>query len=359
MSIWSPRLLTSVAAVSALLLTSAAPAAYAAPRYSATAIGLSPGPLHNADAYALNDVGQVTGYGNNGSTNVGFVWQHGQLTTLGLLPGALTSAGAGINNAGVIAGASGRDAVVWQNDGQMQTLPRIAGASYAHAEAINDNGQVAGASDAHAVMWQDGQLFVLPSLSSESSSIALGINASGSIAGISYSGGYRPRALVWQDGQMQHLSSGPYSYAGALDISDNNTVAGYVDKGGNIDQAARWDDGQLTLLDDLPGTFGARAYGVNIGGLVVGASYMSGSSMATLWEGTQALPLQSLLIDASGWDLWRAVDINAAGQIIGSGTFNGEAVSFLLTPVPEASTTACMLMGLLALAATARRKARR
>lgn len=359
MSIWSPRPLTAVCAVSALLMTSAAPAAYAAPRYSATAIGLFPGPLHHADAYALNDVGQVTGYGNNGSTNVGFVWQRGQLTTLGLLPGALTGDGAGINNAGVIAGSSGSDAVVWQNDGQMQVLPRIAGASYALAEAINDNGQVAGASGAHAVTWQDGQVVVLPSFSSESSSVAVGINANGSMVGVSYSEGYRPRALIWQDGQMQHLSSGPYSYAGAIDISDNNTVAGYVDKGGNIDQAARWDDGQLTLLDDPAGAYSTRAFGVGVDGLVVGTSFISGSSMATLWEGTQALSLQSLLIDANGWNLSQALDINASGQIIGWGTFNGAPVSFLLTPVPEASTTACMLMGLFAFAATARRKARR
>lgn len=360
MSKTSSSWITAASLVTALALGASA-TAHAAPQYTATAIGLYPSELYFPNAYAVNDSGTVTGYGFNGSNNVGFSWQNGQLTTYGLLPGAWSSGGYDINAAGVTVGNSGDQAIVWRN-GQMQTLPSLGSATsattYASASAINDSGLIAGVSGGHAVIWRDGKVIALPSLGNESSSTSSGINANGTVVGVSYTETYDPRPLMWQNGAVQQLTSGPYNYGGATDINNGETVVGYVAKGGNIEQAASWDHGTLTLLDELPDTNSARAFGINDAGLIVGDASYGGFSKATLWEGSHALSLQDQLTDGNNWQLWQALDINNAGQIIGWGSYKGQGVSFLLTPVPESSTALYMLVGLLAVTASARRASR-
>ncbi|MDO9234683.1 MAG: hypothetical protein Q7U28_01455 [Aquabacterium sp.] len=346
------RLLTFIAAV--VLST----AASAATQYTATPLGLLPGG-HFLDASAINDSGEVTGYGYSDGTNLGFFWQQGQLSSLGTLPGSTTSGGYDINNAGTIAGSSGSDAFIWQN-GQMSMLPRATGASWANANAINASGQVAGSSGtpptSSAAVWTNGQIALLPGLVGQPHSVATGINANGVIVGISYSESYNASAVTWQNGQAVQLSSGPFSHAGATDINNGGAIAGFVDVGGNRSQAARWDNGQITLLDNLAGIQDARAYAINNDGVVVGSSFGSGTSVATIWEGSNAQSLQGLLVNGEGWELRQAQDINASGQIVGWGSLNGQAQSFVLTPVPEGASAAYMLVGLMGLAAARRRK---
>lgn len=352
MKTWSTRLAAALATTAALLLGTAAEAA---PQYTVTALGLLPGG-HFLDAYAVNDSGSVTGYGYSDGSNLGFLWQNGQLSSLGTLPGASNSGGYDINNAGVIAGTSSGNAFIWQNS-QMQLLPRVAGASYANAHAINESGQVVGDSGEKAVMWSNNQVTELPALNGATSSIALAINNKGTIVGQSSPQFYNPIAAMWRNGQVEQLNSGPYLHAAAIDVNNADSVAGFVDKGGNLSQAVRWDNGQITLLDQLAGINDARAYAINDSGLVVGSSFATNGSLATLWEGTQALALQDLLVNGEGWSLWQAQDINATGQIVGWGMLNGQAQSFLLTPVPEAATVTYMLMGMVALLAAGRRQA--
>lgn len=354
MIIRSMRLAAALTTAAALLLSTAAEAA---PQYTVTALGLLPGG-HFLDAYAVNDSGSVTGYGYSNGTNLGFLWQGGQLSSLGTLPGAATSGGYDINNSGVIAGSSSGDAFIWQNN-QMQLLPRLAGANYASAYAINESGQIVGGSGGMAVVWSNSQVTELPALSGATSSSATGINDKGTIVGHSSLQSYNPIAAMWRNGQVEQLSSGPYRYGGAADVNNADSVAGFVDKGGNLSQAARWDNGQISLLDQLAGINDSRAYAINDSGLVVGSSFATSGSLATLWEGTQALALQDLLINGQGWSLWQAQDINASGQIVGWGMLNGQAQSFLLTPVPEASTTTYMLLGMGVLIAAARRQGRK
>jgi hypothetical protein len=66
--------------------------------------------------------------------------------------------------------------------------------------------------------------------------------------------------------------------------------------------------------------------------------------------------LLSLLPTNSGWSSLNATGINDLGQNIGQGTYNGQQVGFLMTPmaqnVPEPSTVAIWV--LLGSAATAR-----
>jgi hypothetical protein len=47
----------------------------------------------------------------------------------------------------------------------------------------------------------------------------------------------------------------------------------------------------------------------------------------------------------SGWVLYEAHAINDAGEIVGSGTINGQEHAFLLTPVPEPSAFVLTSLG--------------
>jgi hypothetical protein len=65
-----------------------------------------------------------------------------------------------------------------------------------------------------------------------------------------------------------------------------------------------------------------------------------------LIHGDTKYTLNSLIPPGTGWDLIYAMSINEAGQIVGAGLFNGGSAThaFLLTPVPEPSVTASLLI---------------
>jgi uncharacterized membrane protein len=344
-------------ALAALTLAAICHSAQAATSYTATALGLLPGG-HFLDAYAINDSGTITGYGFSQDTNMGFVWQNGQLTSLGVLPGYGTSGGYDINNQGVIAGASSGQAFTWQS-GQMQALPMPAGATYANANAVNDAGVVVGSSGGNAIMWANGSATTLALRGDLTSATATDINNQGTVVGNGFDSWYSSTPLIWVNGQASALSTGSRQHGGATGLNQANAVSGFVTQDNANEQAARWDNGQLTLLDQLEGVTQARAYAINDAGQVVGSSFTGGGSIATLWEGTQAIALQSLVVNGENWQLWQALDINASGQIVGWGTFNGRAQSFLLTPVPESATWAYMLIGIVGLSATLNARQRR
>ena len=89
-------------------------------------------------------------------------------------------------------------------------------------------------------------------------------------------------------------------------------------------------------MQDL-GTFGglqSSAYAINSAGHIVGEAVDSNNvSRAFLYDGSQMLDLNNLVLPASGWtNLEAAVGINDAGQIAGYGQFAGGVYhAFLLT----------------------------
>jgi hypothetical protein len=81
---------------------------------------------------------------------------------------------------------------------------------------------------------------------------------------------------------------------------------------------------------------GGQANGVNVFGHIVGSCWgleKKNGPSAFLNIGNQSFDLNTLIPDQPGWDLLSAQKINANGQIVGNGRFNGVATAFLLTPV--------------------------
>jgi probable HAF family extracellular repeat protein len=322
---------------------------HAASYYTLTDLGSLPGGS-SLDAYGLNDSATVVGYGNSQDGNRAFVWQNGSISNLGAWPDSWYSGAASINNAGVIVGSSGQQAVQWSS-GQISTLPALPGSSDASATAINQPGDVVGSSGGQAVVWRQGQVSALPTPSGNAqSSIAIGINDNGTIVGRTFDAAYQSSAVVWQNGQTRLLDTpAPFTQSVAIDVNNRNQIVGYATQD-NVDQALLWEDGHALVLAPIAGDKGAAAFDINDAGQIVGFSVLSSSGefRAALWDQGETVDLGSQVIDAQGWSLSQAQAINAAGQIVGWGSFNGVFRSYLLTPtaVPEAQSSVMLLMGL-------------
>jgi len=103
--------------------------------------------------------------------------------------------------------------------------------------------------------------------------------------------------------------------------------------------------GAIRDLGTLPGDTLSSASRINLFGLVIG---VSGSEVAAptnedpryeitgrpfIWCKSSGMhDLNTLIPESSGWVLNTAADINIWGQIVGSGTHNGEPRGYLLTP---------------------------
>jgi probable HAF family extracellular repeat protein len=256
----------------------------------------------------FNDAGQLIGIEQGPlMTAYGFVYYQGKLTPL---PGKF--APAGINNAGSIAGTLAH-AMLYQN-GSLTDLGTLGG-SHSSAAAINANGQIAGTS----------------SLPGDTVSHAF-----------LYSGSASPANTLTDLGTLGGANST------ATSINFVGDVVGTSDVPGGATHAFRSSSGFMIDLGTLAGYTNSYATAINAQGQVVGtATNLQGSqvtgSSAFIWNGYMT-DLNSLIPAGSGWVLTSAVSINDAGQIVGTGTFNGQpGAAFLLNPL--ASAPDCVING--------------
>jgi probable HAF family extracellular repeat protein len=120
-----------------------------------TAIPLPDLGVPGALGVAINDQGQIVGQvvSADGTTVLGALWQNRTITSLGLLPGDVTSFAEAINNQGQVVGSntdsSGNwsHAFIWQNNvmTDLNTLFPASSNLYATmANSINERGQISG-----------------------------------------------------------------------------------------------------------------------------------------------------------------------------------------------------------------------
>src|SRR5215207_960293 len=119
----------------------------------------------------------------------------------------------------------------------------------------------------------------------------------------------------------------------ARDINEPGRIAGQGQSPGGDPRAFLWEDGQMSDLGVPTGGNLSRARGINDSGEVVGEWRILVNRQqrfnAFLYEDGHMKDLNSLIPTGTGWDLVGAQAINETGQIVGSGTINGETHAFL------------------------------
>lgn len=104
-----------------------------------------------------------------------------------------------------------------------------------------------------------------------------------------------------------------------------------------------WRNGVMSELA-APGTLSAAvANGINDFGQVVGR----GNNVGMLWNNGAGSDLNTLLSPSGVWNVYDALDINNAGQILAHGSFSGGGQQhvLLLTPVPEPASLSLFALG--------------
>jgi probable HAF family extracellular repeat protein len=230
---------------------------------------------------------------------------------------------------------------------------------------INGVGEVVGTSKTNAILWSGGKSINLGTLGGTGyPSDALGINAGGQVVGYAPTNdSYQTQhAFLWTPSSPDG-TSGTMKDLGTLDPSPGypsvgsavnamGEVAGWsasINAGG-LQQAFLYSGGTMYELGTLTAVGGdhtpSEAYSINASGTVVGYAGspndpLSSSNRAWIWiptnsNGTSSqsglTDLNSLIPAGSGWVLNVAEAIDDTGQIVGSGTINGQEHAFLLNP---------------------------
>jgi probable HAF family extracellular repeat protein len=350
-------------------------------QYKLIDLGTFGGPnsyISNPSAKVLNNRGAIQGWADtripdpfapNCFSGLGdcvvshaFERRNGVVTDLGALPGGGTSAGAWINERGVVVGISQNGsidtltgfpestAVLWHR-GRITDLGTFGGHQGA-AAAINDRGQTVGAAldptpdkyssaitenfvyfvpaatQTRAALWEDGDIHDLGTLGGNDAAAML-INERGQIAGVSYTnttpnpatGAPTLAPFLWEDGRMRDLGTlgGVYGFPNWM--NSRGQVVGQSDLRG--DQSAHPflsnPDGPMKDLKTLGGKNGT-AFWVNDAGEVVGQADLPGSGTQLhdgfLWKHGKMIDLGTV----DGDPCSRALSINSQGQIAGAST---------------------------------------
>jgi probable HAF family extracellular repeat protein len=148
-------------------------------------------------------------------------------------------------------------------------------------------------------------------------------------------------ATLWApDGTPHDLHPpGLGGFSFAFDVNSQGVTVGMMSAGGPSRGFVWLPTAGMLPLPPLPQDVLSIARSVNDAGDIVGESYAPGPCAdcpshraAVLWDEGQPIDLNTQLHDGEGWVLMRAVGITEAGQIVGTGTFQGQPQSWLLTP---------------------------
>lgn len=380
----------------ALLLS--APNLFAQPKYTIQDLGSLAGAPACA-ATAISPSGQVTGYCTaaggspvSASPTRAFVYSNGVMKDLGQSPQP-TVVPTAINDSGLIAGTfininlfSGFTVApfVYQN-GSIQTLAGVP--SDFVPFGLTNSGQIAGTrvtvqgTNVNSFYFHSQALSV-PAPGSQSTVLPPQSGTQGAAFGLSRNGGWvaggsiDPAAAfvkptLWHNGNPQALPvlTG-FQSGGAISVNDSGMAAGMAF---NYDltlssdpnaaaHAVFFNNGAITDLGVLAGDKSSMALSINNSSSITGFSsalipqlglqlvallYPASSNYhAFIYTNGTLYDLNKLVTVGAGWQLCFANAINDAGQIVGTGLFQGQQRAFLLTPVSTPQITAVVGGGL-------------
>lgn len=290
-----------------------------------------------ANAAGLNNAGQLTGHS---ATAAGFehafVWTRASgFVDLGTLPGASNSAGAAINNRGVVVGnsegvpATPPRAFRWSAADGIEDLGAFTSgfASFSSATALNDGGVITGNSDTAALnldafVWTRSRGLVDISSSGSGDAFPVAVGARGQIAGaaVGPASGFLYHAFVWTRGSgMTDLGTAGGTESFVLAMNADAHVAGLIDFSGGNQHAMSWTrSGGMVDIGTLGGP-NSRAIGINNSGQIVGfADDRHGDAQAFLWTAKHGMAnLNKRLRHApAGFRLDDAIAISDNGAIV-------------------------------------------
>jgi uncharacterized membrane protein len=329
----------------AAVLGSANPASAATP-WSIVGIGLTPGGM-NSFGTSINAGGDVAAtLTTSTAVRDGGLYKGGTLTDLGGLEGQNASEADSINASDTEVGRSGPSAVEYSG-GTVSDLLTPGGFGEAGATGISDANTIVGwVNPASADTPEYAAQFVggggtvhLGALPGNGVSIAFGVSNDGTIVGSAVDSSGQEQAVTFAGGAATLLSTLPGARSSeAHGVSNTGGhIVGFAYDSTGVQHALQFSaTGPAVDLGGLSGASGTTAVGVNSADQAVGYSTFpdSDSSTAELFANGTVTDLNTLLPASSGWSLQLAGGINDAGQITGTGSFNGHYEGFVLTPPP-------------------------